>query len=200
MTGDSGYHVPISAREANYARPPGYTALALHQVVAGLEAGGKVLPPDVDVVCPAVLKPVERNGRVYSNMCYAENFPEGGTPVQEYVEQNPHEAWRFGGNDPYTEEESGPDIMFAAPRGAKHGGWLQKADASMERRGTEGKFTAAAERAGMSVQKYAGKVIKEMKAKEKKGTKLTKRESKLYKRAVFARNMGKIAKKNRRKK
>lgn len=173
MTGDSGYHVPISAREANYARPPGYTALALHQVVAGLESGGMAVGGTTPV-CPQNYDPYEQDGRVYANMCFAKFFPKSGIPVEEY----------------------GKDVMV----GAKHGGWLQKADASMERRGTEGKFTAAAERAGMSVQKYASKVIKEMKAKEKKGTKLTKRESKLYKRAVFARNMGKIAKKNRRKK
>ena len=84
-------------------------------------------------------------------------------------------------------------------KSAKKGGWLQAADAEMEKKGTEGSFTRSANRAGMSVQSYARKVIADMKRKEKSGKSLTKMEDRLYKRAVFARNMGKIAKKNKKK-
>tara|TARA_R100000664_G_C2747473_1_gene134983 strand:+ start:300 stop:536 length:237 start_codon:yes stop_codon:yes gene_type:complete len=72
--------------------------------------------------------------------------------------------------------------------------WIQKAEKEMEKRGTEGAFTREARKNKMSVQAYARKVIKDTKQKEKKGKKLTSAEKKLYKRALFARNMGKLAK------
>ena len=72
--------------------------------------------------------------------------------------------------------------------------WIQKADKEMEKRGTEGAFTREARKNKRSVQAYARKVIKDTKQKEKKGKKLTAAETKLYTRALFARNMGKLAK------
>ena len=72
--------------------------------------------------------------------------------------------------------------------------FIQKAQKEMEKRGTEGAFTREARKNKMSVQAYARKVIKDTKQKEKKGKKLTSAEKKLYKRALFARNMGKLAK------
>ena len=71
--------------------------------------------------------------------------------------------------------------------------WIQEADKEMEKRGTEGAFTREARKHKMSVQAYARKVIRDTKQKEKKGKKLTSAEKKLYKRALFARNMGKLA-------
>tara|TARA_R100000152_G_C6698913_1_gene128855 strand:+ start:419 stop:682 length:264 start_codon:yes stop_codon:yes gene_type:complete len=71
--------------------------------------------------------------------------------------------------------------------------WIQEADKEMEKRGTEGAFTREARKNKMSVQAYARKVIRDTKQKEKKGKKLTAAEKKLYKRAIFARNMGKLA-------
>ena len=75
--------------------------------------------------------------------------------------------------------------------------WIQKAEKEMEKRGTEGAFTREARKNKMSVQAYARKVIKDTKQKEKKGKKLTSAEKKLYKRALFARNMGKLAKRRK---
>ena len=72
--------------------------------------------------------------------------------------------------------------------------WIQKADKEMEKRGTEGAFTREARKHKMNVQAYARKVIKDTKQKEKKGKKLSSSEKKLYRRALFARNMGKLAK------
>lgn len=79
----------------------------------------------------------------------------------------------------------GPEV-----RGSKKGGFIQKAEKRMEAKGTEGSFSAAARRHKMSTQAYAAKVIKDLKGKKN----LTKRESTLLKRAVFARNMKKIGK------
>ena len=72
--------------------------------------------------------------------------------------------------------------------------WIQQAEVGMEKRGTEGVFTREARKRKMSVQAYARKVIRDTKQKEKKGKKLSSSEKKLYKRALFARNMGKLAK------
>tara|TARA_Y100000296_G_scaffold31063_1_gene36092 strand:+ start:13987 stop:14307 length:321 start_codon:yes stop_codon:yes gene_type:complete len=93
-----------------------------------------------------------------------------------------------------------PKDPTVKPMGAKKGGWLQKADKEMERRGTEGAFTRQAAAHKMGVQQYAAKVIKDMKNKDKSGKKLTASEKKLLRRAVFARNMGKIAKDRKAKK
>ena len=68
--------------------------------------------------------------------------------------------------------------------------WIQKAEKEMKKRGTEGAFTRQAKRHGKSVQAYATEVIK--KYKGKKG--LTKTELRDLRRAVFAKNMGKINK------
>ena len=75
--------------------------------------------------------------------------------------------------------------------------WIQEAEKEMEKRGTEGAFTREARKRKMSVQAYARKVIRDTKQKEKKGKKLTSAEKKLYKRALFARNMGKLAKRRK---
>ena len=70
----------------------------------------------------------------------------------------------------------------------------------MERRGTEGAFTRQAAAHKMGVQPYAAKVIKDMKRKDRSGKKLTAADKKLLRRAVFARNMGRIAKDRKTKK
>jgi hypothetical protein len=66
--------------------------------------------------------------------------------------------------------------------------WIQKANAEMKRKGTKGAFTKQAKAHGKGVQAYATEVIK--KYKGKKG--LTKIERRNLRRAVFAKNMGKI--------
>jgi len=63
--------------------------------------------------------------------------------------------------------------------------WLQKAVASMKRRGTVGAFTRQAKAKGMGVQAYASYVIRRFKGKPN----LTASQKTLFRRAVFARNM-----------
>ena len=67
--------------------------------------------------------------------------------------------------------------------------WIKKASTSMRKRGTAGSFTAAAKRKGKSVSKYANEVIRRYKGKKK-----TPAQLKLFRRAVFARNMERIRK------
>ena len=62
--------------------------------------------------------------------------------------------------------------------------WIKKATASMRKRGTAGSFRAAAKRKGKSVSKYANEIIRRYKGKKK-----TPAQLKLFRRAVFARNM-----------
>ena len=62
--------------------------------------------------------------------------------------------------------------------------WIGKATRKMKKRGTAGSFTAAAKRRGKSVPKYANEVIRRYKGKKK-----TPAQMKLFRRAVFARNM-----------
>ena len=62
--------------------------------------------------------------------------------------------------------------------------WIGKATASMKKRGTTGSFTKAAKRKGKTVSKYADEVIKRYKGKKK-----TPAQLKLFRKAVFARNM-----------
>ena len=69
--------------------------------------------------------------------------------------------------------------------------WIQKVDKKMEKNKTVGAFTRQAKRAGMGVQAYARKVIRELKGK--KG--LSASQKTLLKRAVLARTYGKMAKK-----
>ena len=122
------------------------------------------------LACPQNYDPVIVDGKIYSNSCHA-------------LDQTGRTGRPYDG-----------------PRGARKGGWIQKADKSMERRGTEGAFTRQAAAHKMGVQQYAAKVIKEMKKKDKRGQKLSASDKKLLRRAVFARNMGGIAKKRRSKK
>ena len=68
--------------------------------------------------------------------------------------------------------------------------WIGKARNSMKNRGTAGSFTAAAKRRGKSVSKYASEVIKRYKGKKK-----TPAQLKLFRRAVFARNMERLHRK-----
>lgn len=58
--------------------------------------------------------------------------------------------------------------------------WIQKATKRMKEKGTEGSFSGAAARAGMSTSAYAQKVLKDPKA-----------SSAMKKKANFARNVGK---------
>ena len=69
-----------------------------------------------------------------------------------------------------------------APK-AKSKDWLGKAEKKMEKKGTEGKFSAKAEKAGMTTLAYANKVIKELKGKTHTAT-----QKKLLAQAVFAKN------------
>ena len=62
--------------------------------------------------------------------------------------------------------------------------WIKKAATSMRKRGTAGSFSAAAKRKGKSVSKYANEIIRRYKGKKK-----TPAQLKLFRRAVFARNM-----------
>ena len=66
--------------------------------------------------------------------------------------------------------------------------WVQKVESKIEQKGTEGVFSAAAKKHGMTTPKYAAKVIKELKGK--KG--LTDTEKTLLKRAVLARTFSKM--------
>ena len=68
----------------------------------------------------------------------------------------------------------------------KPANWIQKADREMERSGTEGSFTAKAKRAGKSTQAYATAVIRKYKGKPK-----TAAQMKLFRQALFARNVTK---------
>ncbi len=68
--------------------------------------------------------------------------------------------------------------------------WLQKARASMERKGTVGAFTKSAKKAGKSVGAHARSVLK-------KGSKASTTQKK---RAQFALNMQKIARRRKGKK
>jgi len=68
--------------------------------------------------------------------------------------------------------------------------WIQKARAKMEQKGTVGAFTKSAKKAGKSVAGQAASVLK-------KGSKASSLEKK---RAVFAQNMRKIARKRKGKK
>jgi len=66
--------------------------------------------------------------------------------------------------------------------------WLQKADKSMEKRGTKGEFTRKAKAAGYdNVQEYAKHVLANKKDFDEE----------TIKQAQFALNMGKIAKENK---
>lgn len=64
--------------------------------------------------------------------------------------------------------------------------FLQKAQASMERRGTVGAFTKSAEHAGESVQEHASSVLADASASPQQ-----------KKRAQFAKNMQAIARKRK---
>ena len=64
--------------------------------------------------------------------------------------------------------------------------WIGKATKQMNKRGTAGSFTAAAKRRGKSVSKYANEVIRRYKGKKK-----TPAQLKLFRRALFARNVKK---------
>ena len=68
--------------------------------------------------------------------------------------------------------------------------WIGKATKKMRKRGTAGSFTAAAKRKGKSVSKYANEVIRKYKGKKKTALQL-----KLFRKAVFARNMERMRKK-----
>ena len=83
--------------------------------------------------------------------------------------------------------------MSPRKRRRRKSGWLNKASAEMKRKGTEGVFTAKARRAGMSVQAYARKVIRQYKGKTKTAAQL-----KTLRQAVFARSAGKFRKRRRR--
>ena len=61
--------------------------------------------------------------------------------------------------------------------------WMQKATKRMASKQTEGKFSAAAHRAGMGTQAYANKVIRDLKGK----TYGDKGKVKRLRQAVFAR-------------
>ena len=122
-----------------------------------------------------------------------EGMHDGGLVNASRAQNSPYEVRVIdlrGGRPSFN-----PTKRTRNPRagGARKGGWIQKADRSMERRGTEGSFTKEAKRHNMDVQQYAAKVVKDMEGKEKAGKKLTAGEKKLLRRAVFARNMGKIA-------
>ena len=66
--------------------------------------------------------------------------------------------------------------------------WMQKADKSMERRGTKGDFKEEAQKRGMGVQELANKVMRNTEAYP----------SALVKQANFAKNAAKISKDNKR--
>ena len=68
--------------------------------------------------------------------------------------------------------------------------WIGKATKQMQKRGTAGSFTAAAKRRGKSVSAYANEVIRRYKGKKK-----TPAQLKLFRRAVFARNMERMRRK-----
>ena len=68
--------------------------------------------------------------------------------------------------------------------------WIGKATKKMKKRGTAGSFTAAAKRKGKSGSKYANEVIRKYKGKKKTASQL-----KLFRKAVFARNMERMRKK-----
>ncbi len=61
--------------------------------------------------------------------------------------------------------------------------WIKSATATMAKKGTVGVFSAKAKRAGMSTKKYAKKTIVRLKGKKK-----TKTQTKILRKAVFARN------------
>lgn len=63
--------------------------------------------------------------------------------------------------------------------------WIKSVNKNMKRKGTVGAFTKQAKAKKMSVQAYAKKVIK-----DRKGKKNTPAQTRLLRRAVFARNMG----------
>jgi len=63
--------------------------------------------------------------------------------------------------------------------------WLNSVNKKMKKKGTVGAFTKQAKAKHMSVQGYAKKVIKKY-----KGKKNTPSQTRLLRRAVFARNMG----------
>ena len=66
--------------------------------------------------------------------------------------------------------------------------WLQKAEASIEAKGTEGSFSAKAKRANMTTEAYAKDVIKRLKGKTKNAN-----DVKLLRQATFALNAIKAA-------
>ena len=68
--------------------------------------------------------------------------------------------------------------------------WIGKATKTMKKRGTSGSFTAAAKRRGKSVSAYANEVIRRYKGKKK-----TPAQLKLFRKAVFARNMERLRRK-----
>ena len=74
-------------------------------------------------------------------------------------------------------------------RKCKSKNWLQAADKEMDKKGTEGKFTAKAKRAGKSVSVYSKEVVNRL-----KGKKNTAAQATLLKQAVFAKNTQKFRK------
>ena len=208
MVGVSGYKPTIPSREANYPVAPGAVSLAIfgNRTVLPQQLGAR----NGGMLCPQNYDPVAVDGKIYSNECIAlDQTGQKGMPYVSPYGAVPTGAARGGllgepghGRPPmHFGEPRDPTITIPIPEdptvkpmGAKKGGWLQKADKSMERRGTEGAFTRQAAAHKMGVQQYAAKVIKDMKKKDKSGKKLTAAEKKLLRRAVFARNMGKIAK------
>lgn len=76
---------------------------------------------------------------------------------------------------------------MAKKSGAKR--WMQKARKRMEKKGTVGAFSKAAEEAGMEVQAFAKKVLKGGK----------KYSTTMKRRAAFAKAAAKIAKRRRKK-
>ena len=96
----------------------------------------------------------------------------------------------YGGNKG-DESKSHRDYMTKKAAAPKKKDWIKSVDAHMEKRGTEGIFSRAAKRKGMSVHDYAMMVVKDLKGKSG----LTASQKTLLRRAVLALNYQKIAKK-----
>ena len=76
---------------------------------------------------------------------------------------------------------------------AKSKDWIQKVEKSIEKKGTEDRFSNKAKKAKMSTSAFANKVIKDYKAQDTH----TKPQTKTYRQAILARTFSKIKIKNK---
>ena len=85
----------------------------------------------------------------------------------------------------YTRSD-GTRVRGSYIRSTQSGGWMQSVSNEMKKRGTEGVFTVKARKKGMSVHRYAQKVMSDYRRLKASGRKPSKSQIKLMRQASLA--------------